>query len=61
MGINLIEYLNMKKIAGAKPLSMDIDKSINSISLYLRFENCGYLIRVFKKLEGITPKEFIYI
>lgn len=57
-GINFIEYLNMKKIAKAKQLLINTDKSINSISLDLGFEDCGYFIRIFKKLEGTTPKKF---
>lgn len=57
-GINFIEYLNMKKIAKAKQLLINTDKAINNISLDLGFEDCGYFIRIFKKLEGTTPKKF---
>lgn len=48
----------MKKIAKAKQLLINTDKAINNISLDLGFEDCGYFIRIFKKLEGTTPKKF---
>lgn len=57
-GVNFVEYLNMKKISKAKQLLMNTDKPINNISLDLGFEDCGYFIRIFKKIEGTTPKKF---
>ncbi|HJF36116.1 MAG TPA: helix-turn-helix domain-containing protein [Clostridium perfringens] len=29
-----------------------------NISLDLGFDDCGYFIRVFKKITGLTPKAF---
>lgn len=57
-GLNFVTYLNEKKIAKAKQLLKNTDNPINNIAIDLGFEDCGYFIRLFKKLEGITPKKY---
>ena len=57
-GLNFVAYLNEKKIAKAKQLLKNTDSTINNIAIDLGFDDCGYFIRLFKKLEGITPKKY---
>lgn len=58
MGITFVEYLNIKKISKAKSMLINTKEPINNIAFELGFEDCGYFIKRFKKLEGITPKKF---
>lgn len=58
VGINFISYVNDKKINKAKEILENTDTPITNISIDLGFEDCGYFIRVFKKLQGVTPKKY---
>ncbi|MDY6012327.1 response regulator [Clostridium sp.] len=58
MGINYNTYINNKKIDYAKKILETTDTPILNLSMDLGFEDCGYFIRVFKKLEGVTPKKY---
>lgn len=58
MGINYNTYINNKKIDYAKKILETTDIPILNLSIDLGFEDCGYFIRVFKKLEGVTPKKY---
>ena len=57
-GKTVITYINEKKIEKAKKLLKKSKEPIINISLDLGFDDCGYFIRVFKKITGITPKAF---
>ncbi|WP_024615177.1 response regulator [Clostridium sp. Ade.TY] len=58
MGINFNTYLNNKKIEYAKEILKTTDTPILNIALDLGFDDCGYFIKVFKKVEGVTPKKY---
>ena len=55
IGDKFANYINKVRIKNAKELLETTDMSILNISLDLGFEDCGYFIKVFKKLEGATP------
>lgn len=57
-GLNFVTYLNKKKMSKSKQLLKNTDSSINNIATDLGFDDCGYFIRIFKKQEGITPKQY---
>lgn len=57
-GKTLITYINEMKIEKAKELLKNSEAPIINISLDLGFDDCGYFIRVFKKITGVTPKAF---
>lgn len=57
-GLNFVTYLNKKKMSKSKQLLKNTDNPINNIATDLGFEDCGYFIRLFKKQEGITPKQY---
>lgn len=58
IGINFNTYLNNKKIEYAKEVLKTTDMPILNIALDLGFDDCAYFIKVFKKVEGITPKKY---
>lgn len=55
MGDSFSNYVNKVKITKAKDLLTTTDTPIMNISYDLGFEDCGYFIKVFKKLENETP------
>ncbi|MDQ0149711.1 response regulator [Eubacterium multiforme] len=58
VGVNFSQYLKNKKIQYAKKLLKNTEIPILNIAIDLGFEDCGYFIRVFKNIEGITPKKY---
>lgn len=58
IGVNYTTYINNKKIDYAKKILETTDMPILNLSIDLGFEDCGYFIRVFKKIEGVTPKKY---
>lgn len=57
MGVNIVEYITSVKIDAAKEL-LRSQKSIAEISDMLGFHSQSYFGAQFKKVTGITPKEF---
>lgn len=57
-GKNFKEYIFIKKIECAKYLINNTDKSFGEISNILNFEDNSYFTKVFKKVEGMTPKQY---
>jgi AraC-like DNA-binding protein len=54
-GITPLEYINKERIKLAKQLLSDKRNSITSVSLQCGFNDVNYFVRLFKKMEGITP------
>lgn len=52
------EYVLLKKIEQAKFYIKTTDKSFSEISDFLGFEDSSYFTKLFKKYEGIPPKEY---
>lgn len=52
---NFSSYINKVRIKKAKELLETSDVPISNLALDLGFEDCGYFIKVFKKMEGATP------
>lgn len=57
-GIALSDYIRMRKVEQAKNLLRFSDFTYVEISNYLSFVSQSHFIDVFKKYEGMTPKEF---
>lgn len=53
-GISLLEYINKARIEKAKEL-LNQGYSVTEVSAKTGFRNSGALIRVFKKMTGVTP------
>lgn len=58
INIGFNQYINMKKIKIAKKLLLNDQLKVSDISEQLGFSSPRYFSKVFKKLEGITTKEF---
>lgn len=54
-GISPLDYINAARIRQARKLLTDTSLDIRSVSIQCGFNDVNYFIRVFKKLEGITP------
>lgn len=57
-GYSVIEFFNKMKIDKAKELIIEGDKKIKEVSEALGFKDEFYFSRLFKKIAGISPKEF---
>ena len=57
-GMSISEYIREKKIEEAKGLLRFTEKSSIEIATDLGFSSHSYFISVFKKVTGITPKEY---
>lgn len=58
LGMSPIEFVLSEKIKCAKKLLKDPTLQINEVCFLAGFEDCNYFIRLFKKYEGITPKQY---
>ena len=60
MGVSLVDYISTMKIARAKEM-MEESRSerIADIALALGFSNIYYFSKVFRKVEGMTPSEYM--
>ena len=54
-GVTPLEYINRERIKLAKQLLAHKKKSISHVSSLCGFSDVNYFVRIFKKLEGITP------
>lgn len=54
-GISIISYINRLRVDRAKSLILNTDHSIKEIALEVGFSSDINFIRVFKKLENLTP------
>lgn len=58
-GKTVTQYKNELRIARAKELLISGAYSVEAIAGLLNFCDSAYFVRVFKKLEGISPKKFL--
>ena len=60
MGISLVDYINKMKVEKAKEMmASSRSERIADIALSLGFANIYYFSKVFRKVEGIPPTEYI--
>jgi AraC-like DNA-binding protein len=58
VGISLRQYIHEVKVNEAKNLLTYTSYSSSDISSLLNFHDQSHFIKVFKKIEGVTPKQF---
>lgn len=54
-----VEFVTSTRIAAAKSLMASTDLKIYEISDRIGFESAFYFSKVFKKLEGVSPREYM--
>lgn len=57
-GMNLSDFIKMKKIQEAEELLYETDQSLSSVSSFLGFSSQSHFCKVFKEIKGITPMEY---
>jgi AraC-like DNA-binding protein len=57
-GTKLPDYINGMKIQEAKRMLVYTDKSLSDIANHLSFSSQSYFQNVFKKVVGMTPKDY---
>lgn len=57
--IGFSEYITQRKIARAKTLLLEQDMKIYEVAEMLGFESAFYFSKVFKKVEGSSPREYM--
>jgi AraC-like DNA-binding protein len=58
LGMSPIEFVLSEKIKHAKKLLKNQSIQINEVCYLSGFEDANYFIRLFKKHEGVTPKQY---
>lgn len=58
LGMSPNEFVLKERIKLAKSLLKNPDVQVNQVCFESGFDDCNYFIRAFKKIEGITPKQF---
>ena len=58
LGMSPIEFILNEKIKHAKKLLSNPKINVAEVSYATGFEDCNYFIRLFKKYEGVTPKQY---
>lgn len=57
-GVSPMEYILSEKVKFAKYLLNQTNKQVSEIGFMIGIEDANYFIRIFKKFEGITPKQY---
>lgn len=58
-GQNFVEFITHEKIAAAKEMMANSDCKIYEIAEKLGFDSAFYFSKVFKKVEGCSPREYM--
>ncbi|AEC02939.1 response regulator transcription factor [Parasphaerochaeta coccoides] len=59
VGTSFVEYVTRAKISTAKEMMVSSNDKIYAIAEKLGFENSFYFSKVFKKVEGISPRDYM--
>lgn len=60
-GINLKDYINEYRIEKAKELLKSGEKSVSDVAEIVGFDNFSYFSTLFKKMVGVSPKNYKHV
>lgn len=58
LGVSVMDYIHLKKLAQAKMYMAFTDLTITEISYRMGYNDSSYFSKVFKKYEGMAPKQY---
>lgn len=58
MGVSVMDYIHLRKLMRAKMYMVFTDYSITQIGHHLGYSDGSYFSKVFKKYEGMSPKQY---
>lgn len=59
LGMRPLEYITQRRIQQAKVYLREGEKTIKEIALEVGYSDAGYFSAVFKRSEGVSPREYI--
>lgn len=57
-GVTVSQYINYRRLATVKRLLVETDRSLVSVCMEVGFVESTYFSKWFKRLEGMTPREY---
>jgi YesN/AraC family two-component response regulator len=58
MGVGLFDYIHEKRMQKAKELLVETNMRINDVAEFVGYYNTNTFIRIFKKVEGVSPGQY---
>jgi two-component system response regulator YesN len=58
-GVGFSEYISQVKVSRAKTMLLEQDMKVYEVADPLGFESAFYFSKVFKKITGVSPREFV--
>ena len=58
VGKTVSEYINQYRVEKAAVLLANTDATVGSVGVSVGYEDINYFSRVFKRIKGVTPKEY---
>lgn len=58
IGMSTLKYINTNKISKSKELLINTNNNINEISYLIGFKDEKYYMKLFKRIEGVTPSQY---
>ncbi len=59
LNINFVDYLNHIRVSKAKELLIQQQLSVSEIAYQVGYQNESYFSRIFKAIEGVSPKQYL--
>ena len=57
-GVTPLDFINQERIKLAKQLLAKPQNNVHTVSDLCGFSDVNYFVRLFKKMEGVTPKAY---
>ena len=58
VGKTVVEYITQYRVEKAAVLLINTDETVGNIAASVGFEDINYFSRIFKRIKGMTPREY---